>query len=523
MTDMESINLFYWLLASAPVSVLLGCILLFRWDSFRVGALSWFVGIFAAYVFFKADARLLSLANAKGLALSLYVLLIVWSAIFLYNVAESAGAVKVISGVMGSVSADGTVQCLLLSWCFAALLQGIAGFGVPVAIVAPIMAEIGFDPVVSVAACLVGHSWSISFGSMGSSYNAIQLVTGLPGETIGPVMSLLFSAAVFATGFSVLHIYGGFAALRRGAAYVFAVGSVMSFTLWFMNKIGMAQISTLAAGMSGCFLLFVISMLKKRGSGEKTIISPDNGGVTFHAAALPYYAVVVLTLLSQVPAVKNVLSPYYWGLDFPEVSTAMGYTAEAARSYARIQFFSHPMLILVIAAIFGAVSYPMRGVCSDSSSELLKAAAKKTAKKCIPMSAGITTIVMMALVMTDSGMTNYFARGVAETFGDFYPFASPFIGALGTFITGSNTNSNVMFGMMQYDTAVALGKSAVLIAASQSVGGSLSVAISPSTIMTGAANVGIGKDGENKILTETIRYWFINVLLTGFIVWFLCL
>jgi lactate permease len=126
---------------------------------------------------------------------------------------------------------------------------------------------------------------------------------------------------------------------------------------------------------------------------------------------------------------------------------------------------------------------------------------------------------MMALIMTDSGMTNYLARGVAETFGGLYPLVSPFIGALGTFITGSNTNSNVMFGMMQYETAAALGKSAVLIAASQSVGASVSVSISPSTIMTGAANVGIGHGGENKIMAGTIRYWFFNISLVGFIVW----
>ncbi|MDR1021161.1 MAG: L-lactate permease [Synergistaceae bacterium] len=517
MNDMESMNLFYWFVAATPVIVLLGCILLFHWESFKVGAVAWFVGIFAAWFFFKADARLMALANAKGIALSLYVLLIVWSAVFLYNVAEAAGAVKVISGVMRKISDDRTVQCLLLSWCFSALLQGIAGFGVPVAIVAPIMAEMGFDPIVSVAACLVGHSWSISFGSMGSSYNAIQLVTGLPGEAIGPAMSLLFSAAVFSTGFSVLHIYGGTAAMKKGAVPVFAVGSLMSFMLWFMNKIGMAQISTLAAGMSGCFLLSVVSLMKKSRAGK--IPAEREGEMSFHTAASPYYAVIALTLLSQVPAVKSTLSPYYWGLDFPSVSTALGYTVDAAPSYAKIQFFSHPMLILVAAALFGVVLYPARGKCAYSPAELLRTAVKRTAAKCLPMSAGITTLVMMALIMTDSGMTGYIARGIAETFGSLYPLASPFIGALGTFITGSNTNSNVMFGRMQYEAAVTLGKSAVLMSASQSVGGSLSVSISPSTIMTGAANVGSGPGGENKIMAMTIRYWFLNVSLVGFIVW----
>jgi lactate permease len=520
MNDMGSVNAFcfYWLVSAAPVMVLLGCILLFHWESFKVGAVSWFVGILAAYAFFGADARLLALANAKGIALSLYVLLIIWSAIFLYNVAESAGAVKSISAAMRKISDDRIVQCLLLSWCFSSLLQGIAGFGVPVAIVAPIMAEMGFDPIVAVAACLVGHSWSISFGSMGSSYNAIQLVTGLPGETIGPAMSLLFSAAVFSTGFSVLHIYGGSAGLKKGAPKVLAVGAIMSFMLWLMNKIGMAQIATLAAGMSGCSLLFALSLRKKNKLDE--ILVKQENGMGFHAAASPYYLVIALTLLSQAPAVKKALSPYCWGLDFPSVSTILGHTVDAASKYAKIQFFAHPMLILVAAALFGVAFYPVNDKCPCGSAELLRVAAKKTAAKCVPMSVGITTIVMMALVMTDSGMTNFLALGIAETFGTAYPLVSPFVGALGTFITGSNTNSNVMFGMMQYETAAALGKSVVLMAASQSVGGSVSVSISPSTIMTGATNVGIGKGGENKILSVTIRYWLINILLVGLIVWF---
>lgn len=510
-------GLLYWLLAAAPVFALLGGILFLKWEASRVGAISWFIGIFVAYAFFGANARLLALANAKGVALSLYVLLIIWSAIFLYNVAEGAGAVKTISHTMQKVSDDRLIQCLLLAWCFSSLLQGIAGFGVPVAVVAPIMVGMGFDPIVSVAACLVGHSWSISFGSMGSSYNAIQLVTDLPGEVIGPTMAVVFSVAVFSTGFSVLHIHDGMRGVRKGVFPVFVVGSAMSFVLWLMNVVGIAQIATLAAGMSGCALL-TLACLRPQKKTPPPAIPEDGMGI--HAAASPYYAVVLLTLFSQVPTLRTALKPYFWGLDFPSASTTLGHAVEAVSAYSKIQFFSHPAPILLASAIFGAFFYTFLGASAGGTLASLRAAGGKTVRKCVPTSVGIVTMVMMAIVMSDTGMTNCIARGVAAFFGRAYPLVSPFVGTLGTFITGSNTNSNVMFGMMQYETAAVLGQSAVLMAAAQSVGGSLGVAIAPSTILMGATNVGAG-GRESEIMGRTIRYGILNTALVGIFVWFL--
>ena len=145
---------------------------------------------------------------------------------------------------------------------------------------------------------------------------------------------------------------------------------------------------------------------------------------------------------------------------------------------------------------------------------ILYISAKKTVKKCITTSMGIITMVMMALVMSDSGMVTRIAEGIAWSLGNTFPLASPFIGSLGTFITGSNTNSNIMFGLLQYETAQMLLLNGVILSAAQSVGGSLGVAIAPSTIMMGVANVGLS-GSEDRVLRKTIIYWLINTLLTG--------
>ncbi len=518
------LNILNWTLALSPVLVLLGGILLRGWKTSKAGAFSWFVAVFIAWRFFNCDARLLALANSKGMSLALYVLLIIWSAIFLYNVVEGAGAIKVISGAMQRVSEDGLVQCLLLAWCFSSLLQGIAGFGVPVAVVAPIMVEMGFNPAIAVSACLVGHSWSISFGSMGSSYNSIQLVTGIPGEVIGPCMAMVFSVAIFSTGFAVSHIYAGAKGLKKGLPLVLLVGTVMSFALWFMNRIGIAQLATLMAGAGGCLVLGVWALIHREGQSCPKLGRAVETGETemvFGRAASPYFAVIFLTLFSQLPGLKKALAPYSIGLDYPAVQTGMGYAVAAIAKYSKIQLFSHPAPILFLSALFGCWVYGRKkGALSRGYGKMMADSARATVQKCVPTTVGIVTMVMMALVMSDSGMTNLIARGVAGLFGKIYPIASPFVGALGTFITGSNTNSNIMFGVLQYDTALLLGESGVLLAAAQSVGGSLGVSISPSTIMMGTSNVGIG-GRESEIMGKTIRYCLASIALVGVFVWIL--
>ena len=127
---------------------------------------------------------------------------------------------------------------------------------------------------------------------------------------------------------------------------------------------------------------------------------------------------------------------------------------------------------------------------------------------------------MMALVMTDTGMTSLLGRAIAVGTGTAFPIFSPYIGVLGTFMTGSNTNSNVMFGALQLETANALGIGSVTVASIQSVGGSLGSAIAPAKVLVGTTMVGLsGKESE--VLWRTIPYCVGIVLLVGLEAWLL--
>ncbi|WP_425060317.1 Glycolate permease GlcA [Sporomusa carbonis] len=504
-----------WILAFLPILVLLSTILLFKWGAPKSGAVSWFTAVIIGLFVFGGDSRLLALANSKGMAMSLYVLLIIWGAVFLYNLVEKNGAVKVIGDTMVKVTEEKLLQCLLMSWCFASFMQGIAGFGVPVAVVAPIMLVMGFPPAVAAATCLVGHSWSITFGSMGSSYYTIQLVTKIPGEIIGPWMASLFVVPIFATGIAVCHIYGGFAAVKRGLPAVLITGAVMAFMCWFMNKIGAAQLATLIPGLFGCGTMAVLAKTIYRHESDGTKGQEEAPAMGFHMAFSPYYILIALCIMTQIKDIAKIFAPYTWGLDYPAVTTAAGFAVKAEKMYSKINIFSHPAPLLVAAAFAGFIIFKLAGKWrSGSAGEALKA----TYSQCVPTSIGITTMVMMALIMNDTGMTKLLALGIANSTGALFPVFSPYIGVLGAFLTGSNTNSNVMFGALQYETAKVLGISSVIMAAVQSVGGSVGCSIAPSKVLIGSATVGL-EGRESEVMNRTIPYCIIISLLVGINAW----
>jgi len=126
----------------------------------------------------------------------------------------------------------------------------------------------------------------------------------------------------------------------------------------------------------------------------------------------------------------------------------------------------------------------------------------------------IMFILGIAQVMNYSGMTSSLAIALSKT-GFIFPFVSAFLGALGVFLTGSDTSSNTLFGPLQAQTAQQLGNvSPILTAATNSSGGVMGKMISPQNLSVGAAGVNkVGAEGE--IFRRVIRYSIILTALVG--------
>lgn len=510
-----------WLLAASPILVLVLAILWQQWSAPRAGATAFLLALVLAWLPFGGDARLLALASAKGLSLSLFVLSIIWTAVFLYNLIERLGAVKVLGKSILSTTSEPAVQALLIAWAFAGFLQGVAGFGVPVAVAAPLLVMAGFPPTLAAASALVGHAWAVTFGSLGSSFYTIQLVTGLPGATLGPHLALLFAVPIVATGFAVAHMVGGFRGMRQHAGTVLAAGGVMALFVWITTSVGAAQIASVVPGLAGCGVIWLLSRRRRAPATATAVADPPTPGsrgerpLTFHLAFLPYYLLILLTVVSQIPAVAKATGNLSWGLNYPAVETALGFKVAAAKAYAKIRLLNHPAPLILASALLTYLVLKAMGRWRPGAAWH---ALRPTYSQCLGTSLGVATMVMMALVMIDTGMTSVLAQGIAAASGPLFPLFSPFIGVLGTFLTGSNTNSNIMFGALQVETARVLGVSVVTMASVQSIGGSLGSAIAPAKVLVGTTLVGLG-GREAEVLRRTIPYCLVLVALVGVEAW----
>ncbi len=512
---MLQLNIGTWILAFLPLSVLLVTMIVFKWSAPKAGMAAWIVALLSGWLFFGANLFVLGISNAKGLSLSLFVLLIIWGAVLMYNIIERLGGISVIGKSITRLVGARLGQALLLAWVFSGFVQGIAGFGVPVAVVAPLMLMVGFAPIAAATSVLVGHSWAVTFGSMGSSYYTIQLVTGFPGATIGPTMALLFALPIVAVGFAVAHIEGGWQSMKKGAAAILIIGLVVAFFVWLMAYLGAAQIASIVPGLVGCGMVWLLSktpLLKGR-PGETVAVSTGttNSGLNFHLAFLPYYLLILLTVVSQLPPILKAGKRLYFGINYPATTTTLGYAVEPAKAYAKISLLNHPAPLILAAILLTVMAFMAAGKWKHGTGI---EALRKTVKQCVPTSLGIITMVMMALIMTSTGMTDILAQGIAKVTGVLFPVFSPYIGVLGCFMTGSNTNSNVMFGALQMQTAISLGISPLIIASIQSIGGSLGSAIAPAKVLIGSTLVGLnGREGE--VMRKAIPYCLGIVFLVG--------
>jgi lactate permease len=502
-------------LASLPIAMLLLLIMVWKWSAPRAGAAALMAAAALALLYFGAGPSALAISSAKGLSLSLFVLSIIWSSVLLYNVIEGLQGISVIGRTMTRIVEDPLGQALVVGWAFAGFMQGVAGFGVPVAVVAPLLVLMGFAPAQAAAIVLVGHAWSVTFGSLGSSYYTIPLVTGLKGEVIGPHMAVLFALPIVASGFAVAHLQGGFAAIRRGAPGILIIGLAMAGAVWLCNVLGTPQLASVVPGLIGCGVGWLVGRAALLGKNPDAKPSPTTPGPgeSFHVAFLPYYIVIALSVLSQLPAIGRL--KVQWGLDYPPMTTAMGFVVGAQKNYAVIQLFRHPAPLILLAVVLSYLVYRASGRWKPGT---MVTAGKATYGQCISTSVGICTMVMMALVMTDTGMTTLLGRAIAAGTGTAFAVFSPFIGVLGTFMTGSNTNSNVMFGALQLESANALGIPAVTIASIQSIGGSLGSSIAPSKVLVGSTIVGLS-GRESEVRRRTIPYCLVIVLMTGLQAW----
>jgi len=498
-------------LAAAPILLILYWMVARRWSAARAGIGGYLTALLLAVPFFGARLELLWVAHVKALLLSFDVLYIVWGAYLHFRIADEAGAITALGRGLRRLTADPGMLALVLGFAFASFLQGIGGFGVPIAIVAPMLVGLGFQPLAAVVIPAIGHSWAVTFGSLGSSFQALIASTGLPGEALEAPSAVLLGLLAVGAGFGAAHAAAGWSGVRRLWANVLLLSVGMALVQFGLATAGLWNMAATGAGAAG---LGLSVFLASRGRGEP---AAGQGGETLQvrAAFAAYAALVAIMLLIQlVGPVREFMGAAALALEFPEVSTAAGFTVPAETGRV-IRWFSHGGAILVYASLAGYLIFRRAGLYQPGAGGRIL---RDTLRGVRSSTISILAMVGMASVMSHTGMTDTLARGMAAAVGAAFPLISPWIGAFGAFMTGSNTNSNVVFAALQQRTAEILGLSVPWLLGAQTAGGAIGSVIAPTKIVVGAATAGLeGREGE--VIRTLARYVLPLLLLLSAVLW----
>lgn len=494
-----------WLCAAVPMLLLLAAIGVWKLPVPKAAALGAAAAALVALTAQGAGLAVVGYGVVKGVWSAVSILMAIWPAVFLYEMMEQAGAFTAICALVRRNTRDELAAILVFSWVFSSFLQGISGFGVPVAVCAPMLISLGMKPVWAVTVTLAGHAWANTFGTLGLGWSVLaqQIQTADSNRTALLLTGALLWGCDLAGGAAICWAYGGRRALVHGGPLVLLIAAVQGGgqllaaqrdpTVAAFLPTTLAVAAVAAVQRTGAYTapwsLPSPMMREGRATGDEAAPMPP-GRALFPFGVLAAASAVVFL----VPPVNRLLGQVRLSLSIPETVTALGYMEAAQSAYGVLTPFTHAGAVLLVSAAVSWGAFCRWGRLNRRS---LAPAAAATLQKMTPASLGIIFLLICAQVLKGSGAMDEVARGVTGVFGGVYGMAAPFLGLLGAFLTSSNTSSNILLGAFQRSAAHMLSMPEAPLLAAQTVGGAIGTVLGPSTILLGATTAGCtGQEGE---------------------------
>ncbi len=477
-------------LAALPIATVLAAMLLLRWSAVRAGIAGALVSAAVAPAFGSGDAATLAGVLAEAAFTSATILWILWPALALHEHQQRSGALDRMRQGLSSLSTRRGLQVILVGWFGALFFEGAAGFGTPVALAAPLLVGLGVPAVQAVVLALVGHAVGVSFGALGTPVLAqLSLVDGIDARALSGSIALLHLAAGGVMAFAFHRLLGAagpvgvddrmrHSAPPAGGWMALAAAAFLLPSVAFAALVG-PELATLGAALLGG-LLFAAAIRKAAPAAGDRTRDP-----ALARAFWPYIVLVILVLLTRgIEPVAQALAS--WTLEWRWQDRFSG----------RFAVLAHPGTLLFLALLAGAA---LQRVPPAQLREPLAVAARRL----LPVSAALLAMLFLSRLMVHAGMIDAIRAAAVAGLGGAWPAVAPSVGALGSFVTGSATASNVLFTTLQAQTAQSLGLPVAAILAAQGFGAAIGNIVCPHNIVAGAATVGLA-GREPEILRQTL-------------------
>jgi lactate permease len=506
------------LAATLPIAAILVLMLGLGWSAARAALAGLGVAIVLVLTVFGAPEdlgmpELLLGVVAEAAWTALTILAIIVPALVIHRLSESGGSIDVLRAALVALSSDPRTRLLLIAWFFALLLEGASGFGTAGALAAPFLVGLGVPAVTAVTAALLGHAVGVTYGALGTPIVPQVVASGLPGgELAAAAVPFVVLLAPFVPPLLVLVARDGAAdhgltRIRPGPWLGMALLAALAFIvpMALLGLIVGPELPTMGGALVGG-MAFLAVLLRRgrvreaRGPTDDGRSSPDARALDRRAvakAAAPYLALVALVLSSRLlPPLRDAL-----------LGVEVGWSLSDGTFSGSVAPLYHPGAMILLALLIGA---RVQGV----SSTVLAGAFRATLAGIGPVALALLAMLMLSRLMLQAGMIDALAAAAAMALGGWWPLVAPAVAALGTFMTGSATASNVLFSDLQVATAEQVGLTTSAVLGVANVGAAVGNAIAPHNLIAAAAVVGLAGH-ESQVLRRTFPVVLPAIVLLG--------
>lgn len=509
------------ILAFLPILATLVLMLAFNWPAKWCLMISWAMASILGIFVWGIDLSAIGAVSFYGLLSSLDVLIIIFGAVLVMNTLKTSGATAAINRGFMNINPDKRVQAIIIGFSFCSFIEAAAGFGTPAALAGPLLVSLGFPAMAAAVIALICDSVAVSFGAVGTpvtqSLTLLQTTdeayiadfsfwTALPHAVVGtflPLIVLLLTTKLFGKERS-------FKPALEAAPFAIFAGLSLSVPMLLIAKFVGYEFASLLASL---FSILATVIAAKTGflcpkkqwdfgpredwnpdwKANHRIAPPTESSMSLIKAWLPYLIIALLLVLTRIPQIglKGILND----VNSPFVISAQNLFGFDSLDFT-LKWAYVPGTAFILVAL---ITHFMHNMNRSQIATAWKETAKQVGGAALAIIFGIALVQIMRYEPNgEASMMTTMATSLASLVNKAaFIFLSPFIGVLGSFVSGSNTVSNTLFTNLQFETAAALGLPTVFAVAMQTVGGAIGNITCINNAVAASATLGIsGREGK---------------------------
>ena len=474
------------------------------------------LAILVAIIVYSMPVGQTLLAASEGAVFGLFpIMWIVWTAIWIYNMTEATGHFAVLRRSFSGISNDQRIQAVIIAFCFGALLEALAGFGTPVAITAVMLVAVGFQPMKAAAVALVANTAPVAFGAIAIPIVTLSGLTDIPKEDLGAMVGRQTPILALFVPLILVGMVDGMRGVRAVWPAAMVAGITFAVAQFVCSNYISVELTDIVASLAAAGAIVALlrvwqpsdPLLGEVGGAQPAIAGAATADARHeeeirrrdddHAdskkdiweAYAPYIIVIAVFSIAQIGFIKTALADLTLSFEWPGLNVQNAQGEAPTSATFNFNWANAAGTLLLITGLLTML------VLRLSPGRALKVFGK-TLDQLKLATITVVSVLALAYVMNLSAQTLTIGSWIAGAGGVLALFSS-IIGWLGVAVTGSDTSSNSLFGVLQQQAAMKAGIDPLLLTSANTSGGVLGKMVSPQNLAIGAAAVGLaGREGD---------------------------